>query len=81
MAQWWTKPPLIVAALGILAVILTTLLPRATITQHVLCQKGLPFSPERTSGRIFYHLMHGMSANAPAGPFLVFSAALARSVL
>ena len=34
MARWWTKPPIIVAALGVLAVILTALLPRTTITQH-----------------------------------------------
>ena len=34
MARWWTKPPIIVAVLGILAVIITALLPRTTITQQ-----------------------------------------------
>jgi hypothetical protein len=34
MARWWTNPPIIVAALGVLAVIITALLPRTTITQH-----------------------------------------------
>jgi hypothetical protein len=34
MARWWTKPPLIIAALGVLAVILIALLPRTTITQY-----------------------------------------------
>src|SRR4029434_4786824 len=34
MTRWWTKPPIIVAALGVLAVIITVLLPRTTITQH-----------------------------------------------
>jgi hypothetical protein len=34
MARWWTKPPIIVAALGVLAVIITALLPRTIITQH-----------------------------------------------
>src|SRR6516162_8904695 len=41
MARWWTKPPIIVAALGILAVIMTALLPRTTITQ----QTSGPSSP------------------------------------
>src|SRR5690242_18491480 len=34
MARWWTKPPIIVAVLGVLAVIITALLPHTTITQH-----------------------------------------------
>ena len=34
MVRWWTKPPIIVAALGVLAVIITALLPRTIITQH-----------------------------------------------
>jgi hypothetical protein len=34
MVRWWTKPPIIVAALGVLAVIMTALLPRTTITQQ-----------------------------------------------
>jgi len=34
MARWWTKPPIIVAALGVFVVIMTVLLPRTTITQH-----------------------------------------------
>jgi len=34
MARWWTKPPIIIAALGVLAVIVTALLPRTTITQQ-----------------------------------------------
>jgi hypothetical protein len=34
MARWWTKPPVIIAVLGVLVVILTVLLPRTTITQH-----------------------------------------------
>jgi hypothetical protein len=34
MARWWTKPPIIIAALGVLAVIITALLPRTTITQQ-----------------------------------------------
>jgi len=34
MARWWRQPPVIIAALGVLAVIITALLPRTTITQH-----------------------------------------------
>jgi len=34
MARWWTKPPITIAALGVLAVIITALLPRTTITQQ-----------------------------------------------
>src|SRR2546430_1796696 len=34
MVRWWTKPPVIVAAVGILAVLSTAFLPRTTITQH-----------------------------------------------
>jgi hypothetical protein len=33
MARWWTKPPIIIAVLGILAVIITAFLPIAPITQ------------------------------------------------
>src|SRR5262245_54316911 len=34
MARWWRQPPVVIAALGVLAVIITALLPRTTITQH-----------------------------------------------
>jgi hypothetical protein len=34
MTRWWTKLPIIVAALGVLAVLITALLPRTTITQQ-----------------------------------------------
>src|SRR5262245_11068039 len=34
MAQWWTKPPIILAVLGVLAVLLPARLPRMPITQH-----------------------------------------------
>ncbi len=34
MARWWTKPPIIIAALGVLAVIITALLSGTTIKQQ-----------------------------------------------
>ena len=34
MAHWWTKPPIIIAALGVLAVIITALLSGTTINQQ-----------------------------------------------
>jgi hypothetical protein len=34
MAKWWTKPPIIVAALGVFAVIITALFSGTTITQQ-----------------------------------------------
>ena len=34
MTRWWRQPTLLVAALGVLAVIITALLPPTTITQH-----------------------------------------------
>ena len=34
MARWWTKPPIILAVLGVLAVLLPARLPRMPITQH-----------------------------------------------
>ena len=34
MANWWTKPPIIIAAIGGIVVIFLALLPRTTITQH-----------------------------------------------
>src|SRR5262245_23485866 len=34
MARWWTKPPIILAALGVLAVLLPARLPRTPITQR-----------------------------------------------
>jgi hypothetical protein len=34
MTRWWTKPPIIVAALGVLAVLITALLTWTTITQQ-----------------------------------------------
>jgi len=41
MVRWWTKPPIIIAALGVLAVIITALLSRTTITQYrPVCSNG-----------------------------------------
>jgi len=34
MARWWTKPPIILAVLGVLAVLLPARLPRTPITQR-----------------------------------------------
>src|SRR5262245_10234434 len=66
MTRWWTKPPIIVAALGVLAVLITALLARTTITQQT-SGSGSP-AIGSAGGNVIITQPHDLQPSAPQTP-------------
>jgi hypothetical protein len=66
MTRWWSKPPIVVAALWALAVIITAFLPRTTITQQT-SGAGSP-AIGSAGGNVTITQQHDLQPSAPQTP-------------
>jgi hypothetical protein len=66
MTRWWNKPPIVVATLGVLGVLITALLPRTTITQQT-SGSGSP-AIGSAGGNVTITQQHDLQPAAPQTP-------------